>query len=240
LVVSAVGSGEAGTILKSALFLPLTRTDSHRKTREKATPVGETTTRLRQLWANVVPAAEGVGPLLQRDYWAVLRACPYPPPELATIVREHFTDFPPGPLVVFRRTGGGEGPLDVGDELEVEIRLKGTTAVRVVHVGPNSLTLATVEGHPEAGRITFGAYRSARGDVVFHIRSRARSSSSTNYAGFLTAGEAMQTKTWTDFIDRLAHAAADGIVGAIYVETREVEDAGHDAADAPTFVAEGD
>jgi hypothetical protein len=200
--------------------------------------VGETKGRLRQLWANVVPAEEGVGPLLQRDYWAVLHACPYPPPEVATILREHFLDFPPEPLVVFRRTG--EGPLDVGDELEVKIRLKGTTAVRVVHVGANSLTLATAEGHPEAGRITFGAYRSDRGDVIFHIRSRARSSSSTNYAGFLAAGEAMQTKTWTDFIDHLAHSVADGIVGAIYVETSEVEDAAHDDADAPTFIAEGD
>lgn len=202
--------------------------------------MGETKGRLRQLWADVVPAAEGVGPLLQRDYWAVLRACPYPPPELAQIVREHFSDFPPDPLVVFRRTDGNEGPLDVGDELDVEIRLSGTTAVRVVHVGDNSLTLATAADHPEAGRITFGAYRSDRGDVIFHIRSRARSSSSTRYAGFLAAGEAMQTKTWTDFIDRLAHAVADGIIGAIYVETREVEDAATDAVDAPTFIAEGD
>ena len=202
--------------------------------------MGETTGRLRQLWANVVPAAEGVGPLLQRDYWAVLHACPYPPPEVATILREHFLDFPPDPLVVFRRTDGNEGLLDVGDELEVEIRLTGTTAVRVVHIGDNSLTLATAEGHPEAGRITFGAYRNERGDVIFHIRSRARSSSSTRYAGFLAAGEAMQTKTWTDFIDRLAHSVADGIVGAIYVETSEVEDAAQDAADAPTFIAEGD
>ena len=202
--------------------------------------MSETRARLRQLWANVVPAEEGVGPLFQRDYWAVLQACPYPPPELATIVREHFLDFPPPSLVVFRRTDRAEGPLEVGDELEVEIRLAGTTAVVVVHVGRNSITLATAEGHPEAGRITFGAYRNGRGDVVFHIRSRARSSSSTHYAGFLAAGEAMQTKTWTDFIDRLAHSVADGVIGAIYVETAEVREGESEAADAPTFIAEGD
>ena len=55
-------------------------------------------------------------------------------------------------------------------------------------------------GHPEAGRITFGAYRTVDGDVVFHIRSRACSSSLFNYLGFLVGGDPMQTATWTDFV----------------------------------------
>lgn len=189
---------------------------------------------------DLVPASAGAGPLLQRDYWAVLKDCRFSCSEVATYVREHFLDFPPEPLVVFHRPDGAEGPLQVGDRLDVQIRMEGTTAVCVVHTDANSLTLATVKGHPEAGRITFGAYRNDRGDVLFHIRSRARSSSRLFYAGFLTAGDPMQTNTWTDFIDCLAHTVAEGIVGAIYVETHKIDEADDGALDTPTFTAEGD
>lgn len=186
------------------------------------------------------PAAEGKGPLLQRDYWAVLRNCDLDAREVASFVRKHFPTFPPEPLVVFRRRDGADGPLEVGEELEVDIRMAGTTAVRVVHTNDNSVTLATVEGHPEAGRITFGAYPNDRGDVVFHIRSRARSSSSVNFAGFLTTGEPMQTNTWTDFIDVLAHLVGDGVVGAIHAETKELpETEASGITDEPTFIARG-
>lgn len=186
------------------------------------------------------PASKGKGPYLQRDYWAVLRACRLSPPEIGSLLCEHFVDFPPPSLVVFRRRDRVEGPLEVGDELEVQIRMTADTAVCVVHVDANSITLATVEGHPEAGRITFGAYRNERGDVVFHIRSRARSSSSAHVAGFMGIGEPMQTNTWTDFIDRLAHRVGEGVTGAIRAETQKIGEEDADVTDAPTFIARGE
>lgn len=42
--------------------------------------------------------------------------------------------------------------------MQVEIRSAGTCAVRVVDVQPRVLTLRTLDGHMEAGRISFGAY----------------------------------------------------------------------------------
>ena len=189
---------------------------------------------------DLVPPSAGAGPLLQRDYWGVIDGAHVSPHELATLLRERFASFPPEELVTFERRTGREGPLEEGDEFDVRIRMTARTAVRVVHLDANSVTLATLEGHPEAGRITFGAYRNERGDVVFHIRSRARSASTTHYAGFLAAGEPMQTNTWTDFIDRLAHSVGEGVVGAIHVETREVDEEETDAHHGPTFVARGD
>ncbi len=189
--------------------------------------------------SRITLASEGAGPLLQRDYWAVVRACRHPAEGVAALVRERFPDFPPEELVTFRRTDTHGGPLEVGDEMKVTIRMAGTTAVRVVHADAHSVTLATVAGHPEAGRITFGAYPNARGDVVFHIRSRARSSSADRLVGFLAAGEAMQTNTWTDFIDCLAHTVGDGVIGPIHAETQEVDERDDDA-ETPTFIARGD
>ena len=187
------------------------------------------------------PASDGVGPLMQRDYWAVLQGCPLSPHALISRVREQFLDFPPEELVVFRRLEEEPRPLEVGDELEVVIRMKEPVKVRVIHMDDNSITLGTAEGHPEAGRITFGAYRNEHEDVIFHIRSRARSASLVEYAGFLMTGDPMQTNTWTGYIDGLAHLVGDGVRGAIHAEEQKVDpEDGDETLDTPTFTARGD
>lgn len=195
-----------------------------------------------RLLEGIVLASEGTGPLLQRDYWAVLRNCRLAPPDLVDTIARDFCEFAPSDLVRFERALRHPEPLELGEEMEVDIRMAGSCRVRVVHRDRNSLTLATLRGHPEAGRITFGSYRSADGEVIFHIRSRARSSSGTKYAGYVAAGEPMQTNTWTDFIDRVAHTVGDGVTGVIHAETTPIEDEGDvpERVCTPTFLAVGD
>lgn len=190
----------------------------------------------------IVPASEGCGPLYQRDYWAVIANCRLSPSEVVDVVRERFEEFPPSEIVTFRRVGGGRAPLEVGDEMEGEIQGAGDFAVRVTHRDANSFTLATLRGHPEAGRITFGAYRNPDGDVVFHIRSRARSASRGRFMGFKVFGDPLQTSTWTDFIDRLAALVGSGVADVIHAEKREVEEEPGDRVvpAPPTYVAKGD
>jgi hypothetical protein len=185
-------------------------------------------------------ASEGRGPLLQHDYWCVIRDCRFPPGELMAFVRQHFASFPPEQLAKFGRPREDGAPLELGDELQIRLPGAGTVGVRVIHLAGSSFTVATLEGHPIAGRITFGAYRNEREDVVFHIRSRARNASTLQYLGHLVAGEPMQSTTWTDFLDRLAHMAGDGVIGAIHEETSEVpeEVERQDSLFSPTFVAE--
>jgi hypothetical protein len=197
---------------------------------------GDATARLQE---DLLTAQEGRGPLLQRDYWAVLEGCELTPPELMQRVAHHFPAFPPTELVRFHRPDGGEAALAVGDDLEVQIVGAGRAYVRVLHRDANSFTFGTLRGHPEAGRITFGAYRNPRGDVIFHIRSRARSDSRLHLLGFLAAGEPMQTNTWTDFIDRLAHMLARGVRGVIHADTRTIADEPAGDPTLPTFLARG-
>jgi hypothetical protein len=190
------------------------------------------------------PAADGSGPLLQRDYWTVIEHCRCRPSEVITTVASRFSEFPPGDVVVFERSGAGSSRLAVGDELDIQIRLAGPARVRVVHTCPCSITLATMKGHPEAGRITFGAYRNDAGDVVFHIRSRARSSSFMTYLGFLVGGEPMQTETWTAFVNAVALTCGDGVAGEIHAETTLLDadalESGDESLDCPTFIAASD
>lgn len=183
----------------------------------------------------------GSGSLLQRDYWAVIRGCEVSPRVLMKHLRRRFQVFAPPDLVEFRRRVPAERPLERGDELAVNIKHAGSFAVRVTHADANSITLGTLRGHPEAGRITFGAYRNGRSDVIFHIRSIARSSSRRNYAGFLLAGDPMQTYTWTDFVDCVAHTFGEGVVGSIRADVKRVRAEDEDGdMERPTFLARGE
>jgi hypothetical protein len=190
------------------------------------------------------PASSGTGVFLQRDYWALIEECRFKPSEVAALVAARFPEFPPPEIVVFERTVDGDGCLEVGEELDIRIRLAGPARVRVVHKAACSITLATLTGHPEAGRITFGAYRDGHGDVIFHIRSRARSSSLLNYFGFRTAGDPLQTSAWTDFVNNVALTCGSGVRGVIHSETRtlgpDALDEGDEAMNCPTFVAAAD
>ena len=180
---------------------------------------------------------DGYGPLLQRDYWAVLRGCRLSCHDVASLVRNTFADLAPESFVHFEC--GDSRRLEKGDEIKVGIRPGHRTAVRVLHADEHSLTLGTLKGHPECGRITFGSYPNESGDIVFHIRSRARTSSLVRHVGFLALGDSMQACTWTDFIDRLAHMVGDGVVDAIHVQTREVEENEEVLAmNTPTFTAQ--
>jgi len=185
----------------------------------------------------LLPASEGAGPLLQRDYWAVLDGCPLSPVEVMTHVKAHFCEFPPPALVEFVAPGG----LMCEAELDIAIKPGQHCRVRVVHEDRQSVTLGTLEGHPEAGRITFGAYRNPEDAVIFHIRSRARSASTAKLIGFLAIGEAMQTNTWTDFINNVAASLGVRIDGPIHAETARVDELPEDsdASMMPTFVAAG-
>jgi len=189
----------------------------------------------------LVTAAEGSGPLFQRDYWAVIRNARLKPSEIVSLAASRFAEFAPESLCRFQRADGAETVLDLGDELEIDITGAGQCAVRVTQRDLQSFTLSTLEGHPEAGRITFGAYRNGRGDVIFHIRSRARSGSQVKYLGFLLAGEPMQTQTWTDFVNTVANTVGEGVIGSVQADKQRVEDVpGSDRPEQPTYAAEGD
>lgn len=196
---------------------------------------------IKRLVRGHTPASRGYGPLLQRDYWAVIDKCTMRPSEIIDLLAAHFGDFSPPQFVGFRRLEG-HGTLKVGDELDVSIRLTGHFRVRVLHRDLASITLGTLEGHPEAGRITFGAYRNRRKDVIFHIRSIARSSEWWRYLGFIAAGEPMQTNTWTDFVNRVAVTVGEGVIGYIHADTDEVREEPDSPDDwaSPTFVARAD
>ena len=186
----------------------------------------------------LLPATRGAGPLLQRDYWAVFTGCAMKPSEAIDHVKSHFCELPPASLVRFAAPNG----LRRDAELDISIMPAQGCRVRVIHEDAQSITFGTLAGHPEAGRITFGAYRNRAGDLIFHIRSRARSATTAKRLGFLAIGDAMQMNTWTDFINNTAAAVGAHIPDAIRAETKEVDELPEDDYPfrSPTFLAVGD
>lgn len=200
---------------------------------------------VRQPADELQPPATGAGPLLQRDYWAVIRECRCSPSQVMEMVASRFCELPPSAVVSFSRPDAdGPQPVEVGEQFDIRIKLAGDARVRVIHTSPCSITLGTMLGHPEAGRITFGAYRNDAGDVIFHIRSRARSSSIWTYCGFLVGGDPMQTESWTVFVNNVAAVCGNGVEGEVHAETRAVPtdawEPADDSMDGPTFVAIAD
>lgn len=187
-------------------------------------------------------AEEGAGPLLKRDYSATIDGTDRTPEQVAEMVRARFCEFAPPETAAFCHAEGGSRPLEVGDELEIKISLVGTCRVRVVHVDAHRLTLRTLRGHPEAGRITFGAGRDGQGRTTFRIGSRTRAGGVLHYLGFLVLGKQMQSRTWIKFVGNVAEACGGSVLDAVHVRTSRCEEEPadrEDGPDDPVFACEG-
>jgi hypothetical protein len=185
-------------------------------------------------------AKAGTGPLFERDYLGVIEGAGCDPEGLAKHVREHFVDLAPPETAGFQHPDGEGAALKVGDELRIRIGGFLPCCVRVVHADARSLTLRTLDGHPEAGRITFGAGRDERGRLTFRIRSRARSGGLLHFLGFLLMGRAMQARCWIRFIGRVAESCGGKLAGPVRVRTERAEEETADCGgpDLPTFTCD--
>lgn len=186
------------------------------------------------------PASEGAGPLLQRDYWGAIHGASCEPEQVIRMLLADFLRFSPDHLARFTLPEGTATPLSLGAKMAVHIRGAGTCHVRVMHLHPRSLTMHTLSDHPEAGRITFAAYRGPGGELVFRIRSRARASDPLRLAAYQMLGQAVQTEIWTEFIRRVAQECGGQIQSDVQVETAEVDACAADEGRvvAPTFAAQ--
>ena len=181
-------------------------------------------------------ASEGHGPLWQRDYRAQVAGNAQNPQDIIALLRTQFPTFSPEELAAF--THEGSTPLAVGDEMKVVIKGYGECAVRVVHLDAQSFTLRTMEGHFEAGRITFGAYYENE-NLMLRIHSRARSAGRLRHIGYKMLGQKLQEQTWRIFLERVVEEIGGKLIGEVEVLTEEIKSTLADLGelDTPTFIA---
>ena len=170
------------------------------------------------------PAARGTGPRLERRYYLDVVRPRLTPAQLMAAVQADLPHFSPGLLADFERATSAEGqPLRVGDEFHIEILGPWNGSVRVTEVSPTGFELATLEGHPEAGRIRFEAHAlDGRPDALrFEIRSLARSRDGLVAFTYdtLGGGRLLQAATWVEFCRRVGQASGGQALGPVTIET---------------------
>ena len=169
------------------------------------------------------PAAQGSGPVLARRYYLDLARPRHTPAALMALVQADLPHFSPALLADFEQTRGEKGKLRVGDEFHIKILGPWNGSVRVTEVSATSFEFITLEGHPEAGRISFEAHLlDDRPDILrFQISSWARSRDGLVAFAYDTigGGKLMQEATWVEFCGRVAEASGGQALGPVTVET---------------------
>ena len=170
---------------------------------------------------------EGTGPRFHRRYRVDVSASTLAPEALMTRIQDDIQAFVPDEIATFERTEG-EGAFAVGDEFHIHIASPWDGPVRVVEVTPTHFTLATLDGHMEAGKIRFEAveHDPEAGALRFTIESWARSRDRLVDVAYDDLGVAKKAQQgmWTFFCERVAEACGGEKIGEIEVFTEREAD----------------
>ena len=171
---------------------------------------------------------DGVGAHFHRRYQVDVAESTLTPAELMAEIGRDIQRFVPDEIAVFDKTVGARGQLAVGDEYHIAIKAPWDGPVRVVDATPTRFTLATLDGHLEAGQIRFQAadHPSQSGAVRFAIESWARSADPAVDWFYDTAGvaKAAQRAMWTFFCNQVADACGGRTLGDVEVLTERQPD----------------
>lgn len=169
------------------------------------------------------PAQTGSGPLFERRYWVDVQHPRQPAAVLLEHIKCHLPEFSPDLLADFEKSKGASDCLTVGDEYRIKILGPWNGDVRVTEIGEDFFELATLENHPEAGRIRFSLrpHATLPATVRFEIHSWARSRDGLVAFTYdtLGLGKRVQQQTWEIFCQRVADYCGGLWLGPVQVET---------------------
>lgn len=148
----------------------------------------------------------GTGPVFHRQYEIELPGVKLGAAAVVQLLQRNFSQLAPSILARFEKTNGPDEHLRVGDEYEITMLGPWNGTVRVLESTPTSFTLVTLDGHPEAGHITFSAASQLNGPTHARIESWARARDTVVQAAYdtLVVGKQVQTEAWVTFLHRLA------------------------------------
>lgn len=169
--------------------------------------------------------SEGYGVLFHRQYSVVIDRPRLRRRALMDRVKADLHEFSPKLLADFRKTKGHTRHMRVGDEYQIAILGPWNGGVRVAEVTPTSFTFVTLEGHPEAGEITFAVTRNLTrpGAISFEINSWARSRDMLVGLSYKEGkiGKKVQENAWVTFCERVVEASGGTKHGEVEVRTEE-------------------
>lgn len=175
--------------------------------------------------------SEGVGTLFHRRYSLLIDQPRMSERELMDHIKAELSALSPRPLADFKKVSGDPDVMQLGDEYDIEILGPWNGGVRVTEVTNNSFTFVTLEGHPEAGQITFALTSEVThpNTVRFEINSWARSRDmvvSLTYEHMGGIGKEIQKNAWVSFCENVAAASGGSPAGEVEVITEERDSSG--------------
>ena len=167
---------------------------------------------------------DGVGPLVHRIYRMRIVGSALTAEWLMRRVAEDLDRVAPSEFATFQKVRGEEASLSFGDEYVVRMPGPWDGPVRVVAVDDTSFTLATLDGHLEAGQIQFRVDANYR-SLEFEIESWARSGDRLSDLLYthLRVSKEVQLHMWSSVLRRIAKLVGGHMDGGIVITTRRVD-----------------
>ena len=150
----------------------------------------------------------GVGELTHRCYEVEVPRATFTRQTLIQAIELRMCELPPAGLADFEKSSGSAARMTVGDEYDITMLGPWNGRVRVAEVTDASFTLVTLDGHPEAGHITFSVEDVPTQPSVLKVRieswARARDEAAQAAYDTLNVGRRVQTEVWVTFLQRVA------------------------------------
>jgi hypothetical protein len=181
-----------------------------------------------EIGVDTQPASDGSGPLIHRCYEIELPDRAVSPDIVLRLMQLHLTELAPAALANFEKSEGSDEVFRLDDEYEITMLGPWNGAVRVAEMTRDSFTLVTLDGHPEAGHITFTVRENTKsqGNLLVRIESWARARDALVAVAYsaLNVGKQVQTEVWITFLQRLAVLAGVTTRPEVRITTESLAD----------------
>jgi NADH dehydrogenase len=158
---------------------------------------------------------DGVGSLRRRRFWADVRDATVAPAQLFSRLCGRFQDVTPGQMDLEAEPGTPTAVLAEGQTVTMALPMRGTVQVRVAELGPTTLTLQTLAGHPLAGAVRFSVEETGVRALRFSVEVIERAASALDWLAMAALGSRMQRATWREIVDGMVEesggTAPDGV-----------------------------
>jgi NADH dehydrogenase len=162
----------------------------------------------------------GVGSLERKFFWADIQDSRFSAPELLRHFRERITELMP---VEFAAEPGVPEEARKGTTLTGAIPGRGNFQVRVERESDDAITLATLEGHPLAGTVTFRS-EAIESAVRFMVEILARPSNIIDWIGLRLGGAALQNQNWRALVRKVVESSSGRAEDGIHHQSQTLDE----------------
>ncbi len=160
--------------------------------------------------------SEGIGGPLRKRFYATIQNSEMTSEQLCSRFKAEWTSIVPLEMDV--EPGADKAQLTEGATLTMALPGRGNVQVRCREITDRSITLATLQGHPLAGVITF-AFSEANDMVLFEIMIEARAANLLDLLALKSFGEGMQDRTWRSTVESVIDMSGGQAAAGVESET---------------------